>query len=776
MPVIVSRRGCFLLLGWMLFQFTADADQIIYSDSLQNGWQDWSWAAVKTSNASPVHSGACSISVNCTNWSALYLGNAAMSVNGYTNLSFWINGGAKGGQTVQAQATLSSGPQAAIQIGPLPTNAWRQVNLSTDALGITGAADFTGFWIQCETSGSTPAFYVDDIVLQSGTVPQGTNAAVVVRVDALQHRHPISPLVYGVAFATNATLLADLNAPLHRSGGNGTTRYNWQTNASNHANDWYFESLPSDNRNPGGDGDDFIQQSKAGGAQPMLTIPMIGYVARLGPNSGRLASYSISKYGAQTGNDWQWFSDAGNGISSATSQPITNNNPLDANQLADTNFQAGWVKHLTNVWGNATNGGLRYYIMDNEWSLWHSTHRDVHPAGATMTEVFTDFCNYATMVKGIDPNALVAGPEEWSWPGYLYSGFDQQWSGANSDYDPAHFPDRTAHGGQDFSPWFLSQVQARSQVAGKRLLDVFTLHCYPQETSTSGNDVGSGAADAATALLRNRSTRQLWDTNYVDPSWIGSVIALIPRMKSWVAANYPGTQTGITEYDWGAGAFINGATAQADLLGIFGREGLDLATRWTCPGTNSPVYNAFKMYRNYDGRKSAFGDISVAAAVPNADNLAAFAAVRTSDRALTVMVINKALTGFTPLALAVTNFANSAAAQAWQLTAGNVIARLADIPYAGGVVSNLLPAQSITLLVLPAVNDLRLRVGSNAPARQLELWLDGQGGESYTLKSSTDLKSWAPVSTNTLATNSFRYVLGTTNGTRMFYRVVLNPP
>jgi len=41
---------------------------------------------------------------------------------------------------------------------------------------------------------------------------------------------------YGVAFASAADL-TDLNAPLNRSGGNGTTRYNWQINASNHAMD-----------------------------------------------------------------------------------------------------------------------------------------------------------------------------------------------------------------------------------------------------------------------------------------------------------------------------------------------------------------------------------------------------------------------------------------------------------------------------------------------------------------------------------------------------------
>ena len=156
--------------------------------------------------------------------------------------------------------------------------------------------------------------------------------------------------------------------------------------------------------------------------------------------------------------------------------------------------------------------------------------------------------------------------------------------------------------------------------AGRRLLDVFTLHCYPQE-----NNVGSDAVDSATELLRNESTRVFWDTNYTDPSWIANIIALIPRMKNWVATNYPGTKIGITEYNWGAEPYINGATAQADIDGIFGREGLDLATRWTTPDPSTPTYLAMKMYRNYDGNKSTFGDTSILTTVPDPDNLSAFA-------------------------------------------------------------------------------------------------------------------------------------------------------
>src|SRR6266700_5510022 len=136
---------------------------------------------------------------------------------------------------------------------------------------------------------------------------------------------------------------------------------------------------------------------------------------------------------------------------------------------------------------------------------------------------------------------------------------------------------------------------------------------------------------------------------------------LIPRIKTWLSTYYPGLKTAITEYNWGAEGHINGATTQADIYGIFGREGLDFATRWTTPDPSTPTYKAMKLYRNYDGNKSTFGDVSVAASVANPDNVAAFAATRASDGALTVMLVGKYLTGSTPVTVNVANFTGNGA-------------------------------------------------------------------------------------------------------------------
>src|SRR5262249_59738112 len=132
---------------------------------------------------------------------------------------------------------------------------------------------------------------------------------------------------------------------------------------------------------------------------------------------------------------------------------------------------------------------------------------------------------------------------------------------------------------------------------------------------------------------------------------------LIPRLRNWVNTRYlAGTPIAITEYNWGAEGHINGATAQADVLGIFGREGLDMAARWAAPDPSTPTYKAIKMYTNYDNNGSGFGDTSVQASGPNPDTLATFAALRSVDGALTVMVLNKDLTASTPIAINVANF------------------------------------------------------------------------------------------------------------------------
>ena len=312
------RQWSCWLVAVLALQLTVRADQVIYDDALQNGWADWGWGTRNLANTSPVHSGTHSISANENAWEGLSFYHADFSTSPYTNLTFWINGGPVGGQILKVQAQLGQvDTSSSYQISALPSGSiWQQITISLTALGVASANNFDRFTIQLTSFGTVNAYYVDDIVLVTNNAPSAppvTNAPVAITVDAQLNRHSISPLIYGVAFASS-NQLADLNYPMNRSGGNAETRYNWQLNAHNHAADWYFESIADGDATPGRRRTILLPTAENGGAQAMITIPMIGWMPKLGASRASLASYSIAKYGPQTGNDPHGMPDAGNGV------------------------------------------------------------------------------------------------------------------------------------------------------------------------------------------------------------------------------------------------------------------------------------------------------------------------------------------------------------------------------------------------------------------------------------------------------------------------------
>ena len=522
------------------------------------------------------------------------------------------------------------------------------------------------------------------------------------------NRKPISPYIYGLNFAKPAFAKA-IGLPARRWGGNDTSRYNWQTGNTNSGNDWYYENSHYSDPYTGNNitHTDWINQNISTGAASLLTIPMVGYVSKDGINCG----FNTSVYGAQQSVDY-WRPSCGNGVDT-NGQNITGNDPLDTSVAVNENFMKSWVQSLVSSYGPASAGGVKFYALDNEPELWSETHRDVHPAPQTYDELLSKTVAYGTAVKSADPSAKLLGFVSYGWTGYWYSQLDAV-TGANNGY--TYFPDYATHGNMYQTPWYLSQLYKYQQAHGVRLLDYLDLHYYPSQAGVTLAKAGS----AATQALRLRSTRSLWDPTYRDESWIGGseqpldwqYVRLIPRMHAWVNTYYPGTKLSISEYNWGGLESLNGALTQADVLGIFGREGLDMAFLWNYPNSGDglgyehfetlPGAYAFRMYRNYDGSGHRFGDVSLSAVSADQSRLAVYAAQRSSDSALTLMIINKtggmltgniSLSGFTP----------SGSASVYRYSAANLkaILRMANQSVsAGGMIASF-PANSITLLVIP---------------------------------------------------------------------------
>lgn len=550
---------------------------------------------------------------------------------------------------------------------------------------------------------------------------------------------------------TEEALAGELHLPVRRWGGNSTTRYNWRTSMTNTASDWYFENLPEGTVNvatlpSGSASDQFVEQNRRTGTQTLLTVPLIGWTAKASSprNHPYDCGFKVSRYGAQQSVD-PWDTNCGNGVQQ-NGNLVLGNVPEETSDAIDPAFVQAWVAHLTGKYGTAAQQGVAFYALDNEPMLWNSTHRDIHPLPVSYDELRDRTYQYAAAVKAADPSAKTLGPVLWGWCAYLYSARDGCSPGI--DYQ--------THGQQLFVPWYLAQMRAYEQAHQQRILDYLDLHYYPQANGVSLSTAGS----AATQALRLRSTRSLWDATYTDESWIadtaagGVKVQLIPRMRDWVNTFYPDTRLAITEYNWGGLESLNGALAQADVLGIFGRENLDLATLWSPPTPSQPGAFAFRMYRNYDGAGQGFGDQSMAALSSNQATLAIYAAQRSSDHALTMLVINKTATALTsPVTITGLSLPTTAAVYRYSAANLNAIMRVADQPLTSSGFSALYPANSITLVVMTpgsgagtvalTVNKTGTGQGNVTPSSGTLTWTGATGTGAYSKGTAVTLSAIA---------------------------------
>jgi hypothetical protein len=521
----------------------------------------------------------------------------------------------------------------------------------------------------------------------AGAARHGTRAAgPALRVDVGSRRHRISSDIYGVNFA-GRSFARRTDLPVDRWGGNSAETYNWRIRGSNHGNDWYFENFPDcwsaaftycKTGHHYSAVDAQIQQDHATGTRTLLTLPLDGWVAKgVTYTNHNPCSFPRGRYPQQNAYD-PYNPRCGDGRDSGGF--VAHPRPSIAGRRAGAGFDAQWVSHLVARHGDARDGGVGIYEIGNEPGLWDQTHHDFHPKPVGYDELGSKSLAAAEAVKRQDPTAAVLGPAEWGWPNYFCSSVDLRALGTCD----AHSPDRAAHGGLALSAWYLKHFAAAQQRTGTRLLDYFDLHYYPQGSYQPATDV----------------TRSLWDPRYRDPSWIDSVIRLLPRMHAWVRKDYPGTKLSISEYNMGLGVTSSAQmqnVIQADTLGIFGEQRLSLATFW--PESSSPVPGpAFAMFRNYDGHHHSFGDVGVQASSAGRGRLAVYAAQHGGHGTVTVVVVNKT-DGPLRSVLALQGFPAKARAATYSY-AGDGIQRQHATHVGAGGFTRTYPADSITLVAL----------------------------------------------------------------------------
>ena len=675
---------------------SAAAPLTAYDDQLRNGFADWSWASRNMAQTAVVHTGTAAISFEPDGWAGLFLHrDLGIDTAVYEALELWVHGGAAGGQNVRIALTSGGDPVGSdgalapfVAGGSLPAGAWAKATIPFASLGVT-AGSFDGFWLQDGTGGNHAVVYVDDVRLLERTTTPPPPSAVTVAVDPNADRRPVSPRIYGVNFGS-AAQASRVGWPVRRWGGNSTTRYSWQHDISNRASDWFFYNIENDNPNPGAlphgsASDRFIDETRATGGEPLITVPLIGWTPT---DRTRRWGFSVGKYGAQqrtecteTGNAFWCQPDAGNGLYPNGTE-ITGNDPHDTSREIGPGFVTSWMAHIASRAGTAGAGGVRLFALDNEPMLWNSTHRDVHPGPVTYDEMWQRTLAYAAAMKAQDPAIQILGPSDWGWCAYFFSAADGCSAG----------PDAAAHGNLPFLEWYLKQVRDYELAHGVRLVDFLDVHYYPQGTNIALTTDES----ATTAARRLRSLKGLYDPAYVDESWIGQPVRLIPRMKAWIDARLPGAKLAITEYNWGDGG-VSSALAQAEALAIFGREGVDLATRWVSPAENSLIEDAFLFYLDYDGAGGQVAGDSVRAVSSDVDAVGAYAVRGTGPR-LFLLLFNKN-TAARHADVQVTGGLSGPAAL-YRFGATGRLAPAGTAATSGSLLSLDLPARSATLAVV----------------------------------------------------------------------------
>lgn len=450
-----------------------------------------------------------------------------------------------------------------------------------------------------------------NVVVDAGTPiepgnPGTGDVTFTIRSDA--NVHAISPLIYG----TNAATDPSLNKfALVRLGGNRLTAFNWENNASNAGSDYMFQNdgYLSTSNTPGDAVTKLFATVKALGGAALVTVPILDYVAADKAPAGNVANSGSTYLSTRFKQN---RAEKGGTLSMT---PDTSDAYVNQDEFVS------WVKNTASV--------PVIFCLDNEPDLWSSSHSEIYKTKLSYDELVTRNLSYARMIKKVWPGAEVTGFVSYGWQGFV---------------NLQDAPDAAAKG--DFLNYYLKQIKAAQVADGHRVVDFLDLHWYPEAKGGGTRIIGTSNTDAIVAA-RVQAPRSLWDSTYRETSWIsdflGAPISLLPRLRAKVEANAPGTKLAFTEWNYGGANHVSGTIAVADVLGVFGRDSVELATYWPLNGAEPWPNLGFRLYRNFDGAGSAVGDTSISATASKNDLAAVYASIDSSDvNRVVIVAINRA--------------------------------------------------------------------------------------------------------------------------------------
>ncbi len=519
-----------------------------------------------------------------------------------------------------------------------------------------------------------------------------SRAAVIIEVQTGVGRIPISPALYGRNGSgasndpnrqtTDADLALTREAGIRatrETGGNNQTKYNWRKKLSSHP-DWY--------NNVYAQSWDFSaqeMQKKLPGVQGMYGFQLLGWAASTGEFNFDAWAYNQSQVWHGTGQNLA--GGGGPNVDGNTATPQGDARKYLQPWPADST--AGILKHWFGPGGLGLDSNqFRYWGMDNELEIWHSTHDDVDSllTGHRLTpeECVQRWAAVAKAVRKHFPGVKLAGPSspsEWQW---------YTWPEASL----------IPYKGQTYCwPEYLIKRLAEIQDStGVRMLDVYDVHLY-----LPGN----------TKDVIQQHYRLFWDTAYLDPNanavrfaegnWNGGQKhqMFFRRVQDWCDKHFGkghGITVGATEsgLDGSVANYPSEvATWYASLLGTFADNGAEILMPWNWHAGMWEVVHLFSRYGQANRVKS----------VSSLDSLvSAYSSISKGNDSLTVILVNRgpaaqsaniSLSGFVPVGGGTSLRLSGMTGETFVSHTQNALQKGA-VSVAGGRFSAELPGYSVT--------------------------------------------------------------------------------
>ncbi|MBS2016276.1 MAG: hypothetical protein JST00_25560 [Deltaproteobacteria bacterium] len=645
----------------------APTERLVYTDSAQSGFSVSGWSVTSASNTYRT-TGANALRASFTAaWGALAFiydwSQPAFPLGTHTTVSFDISGGS--GAPPAALANMYVGLDGAPTKKLLPyvpggfkANTWHRVTIPvTDLVGTS----YRYVTFKNEST-SLYSFFVDHVRFETDHAPPPLRDAVqppgdpdgfavgevdvVTNIKTAEERKAISPLIYGINGFASSSFPANVLAAVTmvRRGGDRGNSYNWETGVSNGSYNNGFvndTSMATSGGVPAGQDLALLAQHRPAGRAVMVPFVLNDWVS--GPVGG------IGAYDQAGWNRSAFF---------VRNQPVkptafaASPNTSDGVVYTDEHLQ-----YLRNQYAGvditAPGPGQLIVGIDNEPDLYHynfpmlqeGTGDPILASNGTQIgrrvtsdEFTTRMIGFAKKVKQMAPSSMIVGPSHYHFDGWTTWHMLQ-----NARYSSK---------GRWYVDDFLPAVASASATEGRRLLDVWDFHWYPQRVFNGtyawnlDNAVRTMTQAEIDAVVQG--PRSYWDPTYDEQSWITSsdhlagpaniVNRLVPR----IAAGYPGTKIGVTEYNPGGRNHVSSGLAVADSLGVFARLGVHVAAFWPVGGGSAPAfaYGGLVLVRNADGAGLKFASTDVKVEHPEIAPSSVYAGMDTPDR-VTVLVINK---------------------------------------------------------------------------------------------------------------------------------------